>query len=197
MNPVLKVTVGLSLMVGTVAMVGTTDYGLTRSAQAIEFLDGSTAFIHPPRFIEASNTRPFVSARNSTQFFTLDLPESADEPLQSVNIVPQNFINNLRAYQLEETRAFEGARFSQGAELALGDVTVDPDTKTITVTFDPPVPPGRLVTIALRPQHNPRASGIYIFRLIASPPGEQPRSHVAGHARINIDDRGDRDPFIR
>ncbi|MEO1591344.1 MAG: DUF2808 domain-containing protein, partial [Cyanobacteria bacterium J06632_22] len=136
-----------------------------------------------------SSTAAQPGQRNSTQFFTVELAETADEPLYRVDIVPQNLVSHIRPYRLQDTRAFEGTRFSPGDELTVGAVTADADTKTISVVFDPPIEPGRQVTIALRPQHTPRLSGIYIFRIITFPPGDQPRSHIAGHGRITIEDR--------
>ena len=168
-----------------IATVGTA--GLT--AQAVEFSDGSTAFITPPQFIEASSTSAEPGQRNSTQFFTVELAATADEPLSRLDIVPQTLISYIRPYRLEDTRAFEGTRFSRGDALTVAEVTEDEATKTVSIVFDPPVEPGRQVTVALRPQHTPRLSGIYIFRIITFPPGDQPRSHIAGHARITIDDR--------
>ncbi|MEL6247311.1 MAG: DUF2808 domain-containing protein [Cyanobacteria bacterium J06627_15] len=185
----------LQLTIAAVASAGITGQFKYPTAHAVEFSDGSTAFVTPPQFVEASSTSAEPGQRNSTQFFTIDLAETADEPLYRVDIIPQNLVSYIRPYRLQETQAFEGSRFNRGDELPLGEVTEEADTKTVSVIFDPPVEPGRRITVALRPQHTPRLSGIYIFRIVTFPPGERPRSHIAGHARINIDDRDDFDIF--
>ena len=181
----LRVGLGLFLAAGATitGLPGRLD---SQFVQAVQFLDGSTAFIDPPQFVEASTTRSRVMQRTARQFFTIDLPETADEPLRTVQIVPQNFVSHIQPYRLEATEAYEGSRFSQGAALDIDEVIEDPETKTIEVTFDPPVSPGRSVTIILRPQHNPRIAGTYIFRIITLPDGDQPRPYTAGHARLRF-----------
>ena len=172
-----------------IATVTASSSGLLLHAQAVEFLDGRTAFVTPPQFVEASSTSAAPGQRNSTQFFTVELAETADEPLQRLDIVPQTLVSYIRPYRLDDTYAFEGTRFSRGDALSVAETTADEVTKTISVIFDPPVEPGRQVTVALRPQHTPRLSGIYVFRVVTFPPGDQPQPHIAGHARITIDDR--------
>ncbi|MEO0417043.1 MAG: DUF2808 domain-containing protein, partial [Verrucomicrobiota bacterium] len=44
-------------------------------------------------------------------------------------------------------------------------------------------------------QRNPRLDGIYVFRVTALPPGENPQAHTAGHGRLYFIDR-DRDHRI-
>ena len=164
---------------------------LAPTARAIELADGSTAFIQPPQFLDAYTSNPSVMRRNATYFFTLELPDNADASLQAVTIAPQNLTRHLQPYRLDRTTAFAKTPDAE-TELGIGDVTVDEETKTVTVEFDPPVAPGREVTIALRPQRNPRFGGVYVFRVTAIPEGEQPRTHIAGHGRLYFDDN-DRD----
>ena len=162
------------------------------SAQAIKLGDGTTAFVRPPQFVNALTTNTSVMRRNATYFFTLDLPADADAPLHSVVIEPQNLIRYLKPYRLEQTVAFEEIPGNEQTTLELGNILVDEATKAITVEFDPPVAPGRLVTVGLRPQRNPRLDGTYVFRVTAVPEGDQPRPHIAGHGRLYFTDN-DRD----
>ncbi|ESA38333.1 hypothetical protein N836_33430 [Leptolyngbya sp. Heron Island J] len=169
---------------------------MTFNAQAIELADGTTAFIQPPQFLNASTTNDSVMRRNATYFFTLDLPANADAPLQSVVIEPQNLTRYLQPYQLDRTIAFAETPGDEQSELSLGDVSIDENTKAVTVEFEPPVEPGRLVTIGLRPQRNPRLDGTYVFRVTAIPEGDQPQAHIAGHGRLYFIDN-DRDRIFR
>ncbi len=175
----------LPLSIGTVA-------ALTVTAQAVELANGTTAFLQPPQFLDAFTTEDYVMRRNATYFFSLDLPTNADAPLQTVVIEPQNLTRHLTSYRLEETVAFAEIPGEEKSALGLGNVFINEDTKAVTVEFDPPVAPGRLVTIGLRPRRNPRLDGIYIFRITAIPEGDQPQSHIAGHGRLYFIDN-DRD----
>lgn len=179
----------LTAALGIIASIVLPGHMGEQMAQAVEFSDGRTAFLRPPQFLDAFTTNNTVIRRNATYFFTLDLPADADEPLQSVVIAPQNQVRFLQPYRLDKTTAFEGTPRNKQAELGIGNVSVDEDTKAVTVDFDPPVPPGRVVTIALRPRRTPRMDGIYVFRVTAIPRGEQPQAHIAGHGRLLFIDR--------
>ena len=183
----LAMALGVCLSIGALANIP-----LPPTAQAIELADGTTAFVRPPQFLSASTTNDSVMRRNATYFFTLDLPSDADAPLQRVVIAPQNLTRYLQPYRLEKTVAFAGTPGDIQGELGVGNVAVNEDTKAVTVDFDPPIAPGQLVTIGLRPQRNPRLDGIYVFRVIAVPEGDQPQTHIAGHGRLNFIDN-DRD----
>lgn len=167
----------------------------THTAQAIELADGTTAFVRPPQFLSAYTTHNHVMRRNATYYFTLDLPADADASLQRVVIAPQNLTRYLRPYRLDRTVAFEGTPGDVQGELSVGNVSMDEDTGAVTVELDPPVTPGKVVTIGLRPRRNPRLDGVYVFRVTAVPEGDQPQSHIAGHGRLNFIDN-DRDRHI-
>ncbi|EKV03509.1 Protein of unknown function (DUF2808) [Leptolyngbya sp. PCC 7375] len=178
----------LALSIGTIAAIA-----LTHTAQAVELANGTTAFLQPPQFLNAFTTNDSVMRRNATYFFTLDLPANADAALQRVVIEPQNLTRHLQPYRLDQTVAFSETAGDERSELGLGNISVNEDTKAVTVEFDPPVTPGRQVTIGLRPQRNPRFDGIYVFRVTAVPDGDQPQSHIAGHGRLYfIDNDSDR-----
>lgn len=163
--------------------------------EAAQLSDGTVAFTVPPRLIEAVTTRNRVSERNATYYLTLDLPAGAEEPLQKLEIRLDEGRANLLRFNLDDTQAFTGDRHSQGASLPLGEVVENPDTKTLTITFDPPVAPGQLVTIALHPARNPRFEGTYLFGVTAFPQGDRPQSYFSGYARLSFYS-DDRDPFL-
>lgn len=165
---------------------------LTTTAQAVELGNGTTAFLRPPQFLNAFTTNDNVMRRHATYFFTLDLPADADAPLQSVVIAPQNLTRYLQPYRLEDTVVFSGTPNDVDNPLGISNVFIDEETKAVTINFEPPVAPGQLVTVGLRPQRNPRLDGIYVFRVTAIPEGDQPQSHIAGHGRLNFID-SDRD----
>lgn len=159
------------------------------SAQAIQFADGTTSFSRPPQLLGAAttfNTAYFLSA---TYYFTLTLPENAGEPLQKVVIAQEEGPDRTRFdLSVRDTKAFEGTRDRLGARLPLKEVSVDPKTRAVTVIFDPPVAPGRSITIELYPVRNPDTGGVYLYGVTAFPRGEKARGQFLGFGRIHIYD---------
>ena len=76
--------------------------------------------------------------------------------------------------------------------ITLKSTTFDPNTQTITVIFDPPVPPGNTVSIGLKPVRNPDYGGVYQFGITAYPPGENSPGLYLGVGRLAIYEAGDR-----
>lgn len=155
--------------------------------QAVQ-VRGTTYFVSPPRLVGASTTQNYVYAWSVTYYFTLDVPDTAGEPLQRVTIAQNEGIDRVR-FNLRDTEAFDGDKRSN-TRLGLGEVTQDDKTKAITVNFNPPVPPGKRVTIALAPYQNPAYGGIYLFGVTAFPQGDPAYGQFLGFGRISIYDRG-------
>lgn len=171
-----------SLMLAVPVALGSMSFPL---AQAVQLSDGSTHFVQPPRLISATTTFNIANVWNSTYFFTLNLPENAGEPLQRVTISLREG-GDFPRFFLDDSRAFSGTSENRDRTLSLGEVTQDRDSQTLTVNFDPPVPPGQTVTIRLHPVRNPRYSGVYLFGVTAFPPGENPRGQFLGYGRLHF-----------
>lgn len=157
----------------------------TQTTQAVQLRDGTVAFIQPPDLVDATTTFNSVNVWNATYYFTIDVPQQAGEPLQRVTITQREGGDNIR-YDLKDTRAFEGTRHDRGQKLKLGEVTRDREKRTITVNFDPPVVPGKTVTIGLRPVKNPLSSGVYLFGVTAFPAGAKSRGQFIGFGRLHF-----------
>ncbi|MCY7275384.1 MAG: DUF2808 domain-containing protein [Phormidesmis sp. CAN_BIN44] len=158
-------------------------------SQAVQLSDGTVFFTAPPRLAGASTTNNSVNAWSVTYYFTLNQLENAGEPLQRVTIVQDEGTDTVR-FSPKEIEAFEGTRDRLGAKLPLGEVTTDRKTRTVTVSFNPPVPPGRTVTIALSPDRNPLYGGVYLFGVTAFPPGEKTHGQFLGFGRLNFYEGG-------
>jgi hypothetical protein len=156
------------------------------AARAIQYRDGTTAFSYPPRLTHARTTRNLVSENNPTYYISFSFPAAAEEPLDKVVIsLDEGRRDPLFGYQLEAARAI--ASTPQGDEvLSLGMITQDDDTKTLTIQFDPPVPPGNPITLALKPTRNPRYEGVYLFGINAFPVGVAPEPTFVGYARLSF-----------
>lgn len=157
----------------------------TQASQAVQLADGTVYFTQPPSLVEATTTYKDVNIWNATYYFTIDIPQNASEPLQRVTINQREGGYDVR-FNLEDTRAFEGTRRDKGTKLTLGEVTKNSETDTVTVTFAPPVPPGKTITIGLRPYQNPMFSGIYLFGVTAFPVGEKSHGQFLGFGRLHF-----------
>ncbi len=161
--------------------------------QAVRLRDGTVHFVQPPDLIDATTTFNSVNVWGATYYFTINIPEKAGEPLGKVIITQRQGGDNIR-YKLDDSRAFEGTRKDKGTRLTLGEVTRDRETRTVAVNFNPPVPPGKTVTIGLRPVKNPMSSGVYLFGVTAFPAGEKSYGQFIGFGRLHFySDGGGRD----
>ncbi|MGP1372184.1 MAG: DUF2808 domain-containing protein [Almyronema sp.] len=175
---------GLGLLLGAVTPVS-----LPLSASAVQLIDGAIAFVQPPQLLEATTTRNRAQTRNATYYFTLDLPAAAGEPLAKVVIEQQNsrLTSDLR-FQLGESIAFEGYPRGSRSPLTLSSVTQDEDSEAITFAFDPPIQPGRVITLSLNPVRNPRWGGTYLFGVTAFPAGNSVNAQFTGYGQLRFYD---------
>ncbi|MBV8885249.1 MAG: DUF2808 domain-containing protein [Chroococcidiopsidaceae cyanobacterium CP_BM_RX_35] len=160
-------------------------------AYAFKRADGTITFTQPPLLVAAKTPYVETKAWDTTYFFTLDVPVNAGEPLQRVTFSQTEGSEPIR-FDLKANRAFEGTQEHQGPKLTLQPPTKsDRSSQQIAVTFDPPVPPGKTVTIALRTIRNPLYDGIYLFGVTAFPPGEQAVGQFIGYGRLQFYTDGD------
>lgn len=170
-----------------IALATTAIGGVAEVTQAVQLRDGTVYFVQPPELVEATTTFKDINVWGATYYFTLNLPQTAGEPLQRVTINQHDGTSDIR-FDLKDSRAFVGTRDRKGTKLKLGEVTREKDTKTVFVTFDPPVPPGKTITIGLRPVKNPMFSGIYLFGVTAFPQGEKSHGQFLGFGRLHFYD---------
>ena len=168
-------------IVCTIAISG---YNVSLS-RAVQLQDGTVYFVQPPRLVAAVSTYKDIYVTGATYYFTIDLPETAGEPLQQITINQYEGVDRIR-FDLKETSVFEGERSHKRQKLALKDATNDRKTRTISLTFDPPVSPGRTITIALKPEQNPSVPGVYLFGVTAFPRGEKAHGQFLGYGRLQF-----------
>ncbi|NJL48921.1 MAG: DUF2808 domain-containing protein [Leptolyngbyaceae cyanobacterium SM2_5_2] len=155
---------------------------------AIQYSDGTIGFSYPPRLTDSYATRNLVSDRNVTYYLTFDFPSEAQEPLAKIEITLDEGRDPIFRYWLEATEAFVNTPEGQ-VPLPLGELSQDPDTKTLTIALAPPVAPGQSITLALRPVQNPRFAGVYLFGARAFPAGDTVRPTFMGYARLSFYER--------
>ena len=156
-----------------------------------QFPDGRVFFESSPTLVNFSATFQSVRTWGAKYYLTIALPPSLGAPLGKVTIQQQPNIQTI-AFLVDQTFAFLGDRNQRGEKLTLKSTTFDPNTQTITVIFDPPVPPGNTVSIGLKPVRNPDYGGVYQFGITAYPPGDNSPGLALGVGRLTIYDAGDR-----
>lgn len=155
------------------------------NAEAIQLQNGTVYFAHPPRLVETATTFNDVRVWGATYYFTVSLPEDAGEPLQRITINQREGVDYIH-YDFQNSFAFEGTRSRKHQRLQLKDATSDQKTRTVSLTFDPPVSPGKTITIALKPWQNPSFEGIYLFGVTAFPTGEKSHGQFLGFGRLHF-----------
>jgi len=146
-----------------------------------QFPDGRVFFESSPTLVNFSATFQSVRTWGAKYYLTLGKVTLQQQPnIQTI------------AFLVDQTFAFLGDRNQRGEKLTLKSTTFDPNTQTITVIFDPPVPPGNTVSIGLKPVRNPDYGGVYQFGITAYPPGENSPGLDIGVGRLAIYEAGDR-----
>lgn len=156
----------------------------SQPTKAVQLSDGTVYFAFPPSLVKTRTTfiNPDVP---STYYFTLSLPEQAGEPLQRVTFSQYKGLEDIQ-FDLKRTQAEAESRSNSSQGLTLAEVTKDSKTKTISVSLNPPVPPGRIVTIGLHAVSNPRYGGVYLFGVKAFPAGEKSYGQFLGFGRLQF-----------
>jgi hypothetical protein len=178
---------------GITLALGTSLWGLIVPATgAVQLADGTVAFAKPPRLLDAITTFRTVGARAAKYYFTLALPQTADEPLQKITVNLRQGADEID-YRLDKTIAAVGTARNQAEEIAIDQAVFDAETETVTVTFAKPISPGTTFTLGLKPKHNPDFDGTYLFGVTAFPAGEKSQGIYLGAARLQFEKSSDSD----
>lgn len=157
----------------------------SHKTDAIKLADGTVHFAKGPELLSPTTTFNDAGFWSATYFFTIKVPENAGEPLQRVTIAQIEGVDNIR-YRLKETYAFEGNRHKEGKKISIRKVELNQNNNTLNVVFEPPISPGKTVTVALRPVQNPFSSGVYLFGVTAYPAGEKAYGLYLGVGRLHF-----------
>jgi len=142
--------------------------------------NSAISFRRPLRVNNIRVSNDFELRRSEYQF-TIDFPADAVEPLEKLTF-EQVEGSDYPRYRDSGSDAFDSADRTM---LPLSRVENNRDQRTITVEFDPPVEPGRQITVRFKAR-NPR-SGIYVYQLAAFPAGAT-EGQYAGVERFSIFD---------
>ena len=148
-----------------------------------------------PELLQLTHTRVTNNwqYRDANYLFNINIPTESVAPLQSITFA-QIEGADYPSYSTRKSYVFEGGDRNQ--KISSATVVDNFDDRTVTVTFDPPLQPGRNITVALRSFRNPR-DGIYIYQVACLPIGENSRPRRLGTARLNFYQNSSRDGFYR
>ena len=175
----------LSLLILTISSAGMalTTKALTQEPQLPE---NSTSFSRGvPILVSAEAPHDNVNYLLPHYFFTFEVPGDANQSLGQVTIQQEKSPYTIQ-FDLDKTQGFEGTENKQGQALKLKEVTQEPQTQTINVNFEQPVPPGTTFTIRLQAKKNPSTGGVYLFRVNAFPAGNNPTGLDLGVGRLTF-----------
>ncbi len=141
------------------------------------------AFVGIPRLIESTTTQKQAKTP-STYYFTINIPENAGISLQKIQFTQTNGSDFL-GKDIYKISGFEETRKNRGSEVPVSLVENNRDTRTIIVSLDQPISPGKTITIALHTHRNP-IDGVYQLRVTGFPNGENVREASLGIARFHI-----------
>ena len=161
---------------------------VSHQAIAVQLADGMTYFERPPALVDATTNRNTTARAGGTYYFTLDVPDNAGEPLGQVAIAQYqgNSSRQRVEFEADETMAFQGTRGDRGETVRVSVASFNDETRTLNVTFEPAIAPGTTVTVAARPERNPRIEGVYLFGVTAYPQGAEPYGQFLGYGRFHF-----------
>ncbi|MEL4896082.1 DUF2808 domain-containing protein [Crocosphaera sp. Alani8] len=155
--------------------------------------NNQTLFNHSPRLLDTVTTLSRIRVQGATYYFTVHLPNNVGESLQRLTLQQTQGLETIYFY-LDDTVAFEGKPVNRDDSLNISRVKRNLDNNKISVIFDPPIPPGKTFTIAMKPKSNPEFSGNYQFAITAYPAGENSQGLYIGLGRLSFSQKGDRFP---
>lgn len=150
----------------------------------------------PSRFINAWTSQSSVRAWSATYYFTIEVGTNTQNPVTKVVLNQYDGLDTIKFYA-QQSEVFAGDRSNPGARLPLQSVVADPQTRTVTIQFEQPVPPGQRFTIALSPIENPDTAGIYQFGVTIFSRPEQQRGLFLGFGRLHFYGGGGFDLLLR
>ena len=145
-------------------------------------------FAAPPRlenYASILDIRRATETQVATSYFTISLPPKAEFPLAEIQLQQTNESDFLQ-YYIEQTKGFEGTRENLGSRLFISLVEETSETRTITVRIDPPLLPGKTLTLKMNPFVAPLPSDIYQLKISAFPPGENACRFPLGLVKLDF-----------
>lgn len=148
-----------------------------------------------PELLQLTDTRVTNNwqYRHASYLFNINIPANSTAPLQAITF-SQIEGADYPSYSARKSYVFEGCDRNQ--KISSATVVDDFNNRTVTVSFDPVLQPGRNITVVLRSFRNPR-DGIYIYQVAGIPTGQNSRPRRLGTARLSFYEGSFRRGFYR
>ena len=153
-------------------------------ASALE-LAGSTVFVKAPWQVDLVSYNTTVGQPLPEYYFTLNLDPEAGASLAGFTFQQIRGVDRQFPFLVERTRAFLGRPRREGRPVPV-KARFNNDTRTMTLEFPEPIPPGSTVTVSVVPWTNPIQSDTYLFQVVAFPAGADPLASPVGVGTLRI-----------
>jgi hypothetical protein len=153
-------------------------------ARALE-LGGSTVFVKAPWQVDLVSYNTTVGQPLPEYYFTLNLDPEAGASLGGFTFQQIRGADRQFPFLLARTRAFLGRPRREGRPVPV-KARFNDDTRTMTLEFPEPVPPGSTVSVSVVPWTNPMQSDTYLFQVVAYPAGPDPQGSPVGVGTLRI-----------
>ena len=153
-------------------------------ARALE-VAGSTVFVKAPWQVDLVSYYTTVGQPLPEYYFTLNLDPEAGASLAGFTFQQIRGVDRQFPFLLSRTRAFLGRPRREGRPVPV-KTRFNDDTRTMTLEFPEPVPPGSTVTVSVVPWTNPMQSDTYLFQVVAYPAGPDPQGSPVGIGTLRI-----------
>jgi hypothetical protein len=157
---------------------------LAGGARAME-IGGSTVFVKAPWKVDLVSYYTTVGQLQPEYYVTLELDPDAGASLGGFSFRQIRGADWQFPFSPQRTRAFLGRPRREGPPVPVQGLW-NPDSRTMTVIFPQPVPPGSTITTVLIPWYNPMQSDTYLFQVEAFPAGPNPVGSPVGVGTLRI-----------
>jgi hypothetical protein len=148
-------------------------------------LGGVTYFVRPPWQVTLTSYYTTVWEPWAEYYFTVDLAADAGAGLGGLSITQTRGVDRQFPFNVAATRAFLGRPRQQGAPVPV-QASFDQASRSFSLTFPEPVPPGNTVTVMLKPWNNPAMADTYMFQVNAFAAGPNPWPTPLGYGTLRI-----------
>lgn len=184
LSTVRPLALGLILAAAQALPPGVAPSLVPRGAHALE-LGGATVFERAPWRVDLVAYNTTVGYPLPSYYITVELEAGAGASLGSLRLRQIRGVDRQFPFLTRRTQAFLGRPRREGRSVPVRSA-FDAQTRTITVEFPEPVPPGSTVTVKLVPWTNPMQSDTYLFAAEVLPAGPNPQPSPAGVATLRI-----------
>lgn len=160
-------------------------FGFSSTSQAIQLSNGVTFFDRSPILNRAQLSNRSTDVPNPVYQFTIELPKNAGEKLKNLEFEQVENADTIQ-FNPNRTEAFLGSSARSKDVVPIKLTSTD---NRWVLTFDPPIEPGKTVTVLLYARRNPSSGGTYFIGVTAFPVGENPHGQFLGFGRFRIQEK--------